>query len=117
MHLLACMQAAACEPDHAVPHRCNIGDEAFLGPELLFSPAAFTQEWTASLPQVVDSVIQSCPIDARKPLYSNIVLSVSGQLASMTCCTCHDKHLCRRLVLWIIWNGSAGPALYCKRTC
>ncbi|KAK9814862.1 hypothetical protein WJX73_000597 [Symbiochloris irregularis] len=60
--------------------RCNIGDEAFLGPELLFSPSAFTQEWTASLPQVVDSVIQSCPIDARKPLYSNIVLSGGSTL-------------------------------------
>ena len=55
---------------------CGIGDEAFLGPELLFTPQAFTSEWSDSLPRVVDDVIQSCPIDARRPLYGNIVLSV-----------------------------------------
>ena len=63
---------------------CAVGDEAFMGPELLFSPQAFTSEWSASLPQVVDDVIQSCPIDARRPLYGNIALSVS--ITGQSCC-------------------------------
>jgi actin-related protein 3 len=53
----------------------DVGYEQFLGPEVFFSPDIFSTTHTTPLPQVVDDVIQSCPIDARKGLYKNIVLS------------------------------------------
>ena len=45
------------------------------GPEMLFSPHKLTSIWDKPLDQVVDNCIQSCPIDVRRPLYSNIMLS------------------------------------------
>lgn len=53
----------------------EVGYEKFLGPEIFFTPEIFTSEWTTPLTQVVDQVIWSCPIDSRRPLYKNIVLS------------------------------------------
>lgn len=53
----------------------DVGYERFLGPELFFNPEIFTNQFTTSLPDVVDQVIQSCPIDTRRNLYKNIVLS------------------------------------------
>lgn len=32
-------------------------------------------DFTTPLNEIVDDVIQNCPIDVRRPLYSNIVLS------------------------------------------
>lgn len=32
-------------------------------------------DFTTPLSEIVDDVIQNCPIDVRRPLYSNIVLS------------------------------------------
>jgi len=57
------------------PYTFDIGYEKFLGPELFFNPEIFTSQFTVPLPDVVDNVIQSCPIDCRRPLYKNIVLS------------------------------------------
>jgi hypothetical protein len=45
---------------------------------VFFSPEIFSSSHTTPLPQVVDSVVQSCPIDTRRALYGNIVLSVSA---------------------------------------
>jgi len=42
---------------------------------LFFNPEIFTNQFTTSLPDVVDAVIQSCPIDTRRNLYKNVVLS------------------------------------------
>jgi actin-related protein 3 len=53
----------------------KVGYEAFLGPEIFFSPEIFSTTHTKPLPEVVDEVIQACPIDTRKRLYNNIVLS------------------------------------------
>lgn len=53
----------------------DVGYEQFLGPEVFFSPDILSTTHTRALPQVVDDVIQSCPIDVRKGLYKNIVLS------------------------------------------
>lgn len=52
-----------------------VGAERCLGPELFFSPEKFTKNWDRPLDQCVDAAIQSCPIDLRRDLYSNIVLS------------------------------------------
>jgi len=53
----------------------DVGYEQFLGPELFFNPEIFSNQFTTPLPDVVDAVIQSSPIDSRRNLYRNIVLS------------------------------------------
>jgi len=55
--------------------KIDIGYEQFLGPEIFFNPDIFSNQFTTPLPDLVDKVIQSCPIDCRRPLYKNIVLS------------------------------------------
>lgn len=56
-------------------YNIDVGYERFLGPELFFNPEIFSASHPTPLSQVVDDVIQSCPIDCRRGLYSNIVLS------------------------------------------
>lgn len=53
----------------------DVGYERFLGPEIFFNPEIFSSDFTTPLPEVVDSTIQACPIDTRRPLYSYITLS------------------------------------------
>lgn len=53
----------------------DVGYEKFCGPEIFFHPEIFSSEWTTPLHEVVDNAIAACPIDARKRLYKNIVLS------------------------------------------
>mmetsp|Transcript_68304 Transcript_68304/g.172160 ORF Transcript_68304/g.172160 Transcript_68304/m.172160 type:complete len:426 (+) Transcript_68304:98-1375(+) len=66
---------------HGVTHRnkedwaIQIGYERFLAPEIFFNPEIFVDNVTTPLPEVVDSCIMQCPIDYRRRLYSNIVLS------------------------------------------
>lgn len=52
-----------------------MGYERFLGPEIFFHPEFSNPDFTIPLSQIVDDVIQNCPIDVRRPLYDNIVLS------------------------------------------
>eukprot|EP00897_Mesotaenium_endlicherianum_P010570 jgi/Mesen1/9541/ME000064S08887 len=42
---------------------------------VLFSPEIYSSDFTLSLPEVVDRCIQTSPIDTRRALYKNIVLS------------------------------------------
>eukprot|EP01060_Flectonema_neradi_P019980 TRINITY_DN27491_c1_g1_i1.p1 TRINITY_DN27491_c1_g1~~TRINITY_DN27491_c1_g1_i1.p1 ORF type:complete len:422 (+),score=94.20 TRINITY_DN27491_c1_g1_i1:104-1369(+) len=53
----------------------EVGPEQFLGPELFFHPEIFSLEHTTPLPQLIDDMIIGCPIDTRRGLYRNIVLS------------------------------------------
>lgn len=62
------------------PYTVEMGHERFLGPELFFNPEIFSGEYTTSLPDLIDSTIQSCPVDVRRPLYKNIVLSGGSTL-------------------------------------
>jgi len=57
------------------PYTCEIGYERFLGPEIFFNPEIFSSDFLTPLPKVVDDTIQTCPIDCRRGLYKNIVLS------------------------------------------
>ncbi|GMI70804.1 DISTORTED TRICHOMES 1, ACTIN-RELATED PROTEIN 3, ARABIDOPSIS THALIANA ACTIN-RELATED PROTEIN 3 [Hibiscus trionum] len=57
------------------PYTCDIGYERFLGPEVLFSPEIYTSDYITPLPALIDKCIQSAPIDTRRALYKNIVLS------------------------------------------
>jgi actin-related protein 3 len=57
------------------PFTCDVGYERFLGPEIFFNPEIFSSDFLTPLPKVVDDTIQTCPIDVRRGLYKNIVLS------------------------------------------
>mmetsp|Transcript_13750 Transcript_13750/g.21023 ORF Transcript_13750/g.21023 Transcript_13750/m.21023 type:complete len:334 (+) Transcript_13750:5917-6918(+) len=54
---------------------CNVTKERFMSAEILFSPLSVNCRPQMSLPQVIDSAIQNCPVDVRRTLYGNIVLS------------------------------------------
>lgn len=62
------------------PITVDVGYEAFLGPELFFNPEIYSSDYTKPLSQVVDESILGCPLDSRKALYSNIVLSGGSTL-------------------------------------
>ncbi|KAF7988382.1 hypothetical protein HCN44_000955 [Aphidius gifuensis] len=53
----------------------DVGYERFLGPEIFFHPEFANPDFTTPLGEIVDDVIQNCPIDVRRSLYKNIVLS------------------------------------------
>jgi len=57
------------------PYTVDVGYERFLGPEIFFNPEIFSSEFLTPLPKVVDDTVQTCPIDVRRGLYKNIVLS------------------------------------------
>lgn len=56
-------------------YTADVGYERFLGPEMFFSPEIVSSDFLTPLPQVVDEAILKCPIDSRRGLYKNIVLS------------------------------------------
>jgi len=62
-------------PKTKKPYKVDVGYEQFLGPELFFNPEIYTTQHAMPLPEVVDATIQNCPIDTRRRLYRNIVLS------------------------------------------
>jgi len=57
------------------PFTYDVGYERFLGPEIFFNPEIASSDFLTPLPQVVDACVQNCPIDTRRGLYKNIVLS------------------------------------------
>lgn len=78
------------EPDrflkHTVTHpsgrsiTIDVGYERFLAPEIFFNPEIYSSDFLTPLPTVVDGVIQQSPIDVRRGLYKNIVLSGGSTL-------------------------------------
>lgn len=57
------------------PFSVDVGYERFLGPEIFFNPEIASSDFLTPLPDVVDQVVQNSPIDTRRGLYKNIVLS------------------------------------------
>lgn len=57
------------------PFSVDVGYERFLGPEIFFHPEFANADFTIPISETVDDVIQNCPIDVRRGLYKNIVLS------------------------------------------
>jgi actin-related protein 3 len=53
----------------------DVGYERFLAPEIFFNPEIASSDFLTPLPEVVDTVIQTSPIDVRRGLYKRIVLS------------------------------------------
>lgn len=78
------------EPDRFARHVVNyangksamvdIGYERFLAPEIFFNPEIYSSDFLTPLPNIVDTVIQTSPIDVRRGLYKNIVLSGGSTL-------------------------------------
>eukprot|EP00300_Choanocystis_sp_HF-7_P034032 c46527_g1_i1.p1 GENE.c46527_g1_i1~~c46527_g1_i1.p1 ORF type:complete len:432 (+),score=90.64 c46527_g1_i1:37-1332(+) len=68
-------QFVCADPRTKAPINVDVGYERFLGPELFFNPEIFSSDFLDPLPSVLDACIQSTPIDVRRPLYKNIVLS------------------------------------------
>ncbi|KAG6813898.1 hypothetical protein H0H92_005747 [Tricholoma furcatifolium] len=66
------------EGEHSVTGRkysVDVGYERFLAPEIFFNPEIYSSDFLTPLPEIVDNVIQQSPIDVRRGLYKNIVLS------------------------------------------
>jgi len=64
--------------EHSVTGRkysVDVGFERFLAPEIFFNPELYSSDFLTPLPEIVDGVIQQSPIDVRRGLYKNIVLS------------------------------------------
>lgn len=57
------------------PFSVDVGYERFLGPEIFFHPEFANADFRTPISETVDEVIQNCPIDVRRGLYKNIVLS------------------------------------------
>ena len=58
----------------------DVGYERFLGPEMFFHPEFVSKEWSRPIDEIIDTAIQSSPIDTRRRLYSNIVMSGGSTL-------------------------------------
>lgn len=58
----------------------DVGYERFLAPEIFFNPEIYSSDFLTPIPVVVDNVIQQSPIDVRRGLYKNIVLSGGSTL-------------------------------------
>ncbi|KAF8307343.1 Actin/actin-like protein [Clavulina sp. PMI_390] len=56
-------------------YKIDVGYERFLAPEVFFNPEIYSSDFLTPLPIVVDDTIQQSPIDVRRGLYKNIVLS------------------------------------------
>ncbi|ODN75264.1 hypothetical protein L202_06450 [Cryptococcus amylolentus CBS 6039] len=64
--------------EHSVTGRkydVDVGYERFLAPEIFFNPEIYSSDFLTPLPEVVDQVVQTSPMDVRRGLYKNIVLS------------------------------------------
>ncbi|PVU98859.1 hypothetical protein BB559_001198 [Furculomyces boomerangus] len=57
------------------PYNVQVGYERFLAPEVFFNPELVSSDFLVPLPNLIDNAIQSSPIDTRRGLYKNIVLS------------------------------------------
>ncbi|EGT41882.1 hypothetical protein CAEBREN_01871 [Caenorhabditis brenneri] len=57
------------------PFSVDVGYERFLGPEIFFHPEFCNPDFTTPISDTIDTLIQQCPIDVRRGLYENIVLS------------------------------------------
>jgi actin-related protein 3 len=53
----------------------EVGHEMFMGPEMFFRPEIIDAKWNQSLVRLLEETILLSPIDCRRKLYQNIILS------------------------------------------
>ena len=68
------------DPQSGRTFQVQMAHERFLAAEAFFNPELVSSEHLTPLPQLVDAVIQACPVDARRGLYGNVVLSGGSTL-------------------------------------
>lgn len=68
------------DPASGKSYSVQLAHERFLAAEAFFNPELVSSEHLTPLPNLVDTVIQACPVDARRGLYSNVVLSGGSTL-------------------------------------
>ena len=68
------------DPRTNLQRECEIGYEQFLGPEMFFQPSLVSNTVNVSLPMIVAESVQAAPIDYRRSLLGNIVLSGGSTL-------------------------------------
>jgi actin-related protein len=83
------------ERKNGTSYNVTVGYERFLGPEVFFNPEIFSSDFLTPLPEVVDEAILKCPIDTRRGLYKNIVLSGGSTMFKdfgrrLQVCNCSD---------------------------
>ena len=61
-------------------YQVEVGYEQFIAPEIFFNPELLSSDHVIPLPELVDGVVQACPLDSRRDLYANIVLSGGSTL-------------------------------------
>lgn len=61
-------------------YQIQVGYERFLAGEAFFNPELISSDHLTPLPNLVDQVIQAGPMDCRRALYGNIVLSGGSTL-------------------------------------
>ena len=61
-------------------YKVSVGYERFLGPEIFFNPEIVDAKYRQPLDELVDKAIQLSPIDCRRKLYDNIVMSGGSTL-------------------------------------
>ncbi|KAG6520364.1 actin-related protein 3-like isoform X2 [Zingiber officinale] len=66
---------AGVKPKTGVPFSFDVGYERFLGPEVFFHPEIYISDYGTPLSEIIDNCVQSAPIDTRRGLYKNVVLS------------------------------------------
>ena len=88
------------------PFKVDVGYERFLGPEIFFHPEFANPNFTTSISETVDEVIQNCPIDCRRPLYKVCVracMRVCVRACLRACVCVHMYCMCAVVVLcqWV----------------
>ncbi len=68
------------DPGSGRRYEIQMAHERFVAAEAFFNPELVSSEYLTPLPQLIDSVIQACPVDTRRGLYSNVVLSGGSTL-------------------------------------
>lgn len=68
------------DPISKIPYKVSVGPERFLAPEMFFNPEIVDERYRKSVDELIDNVIQLCPIDTRRKLYNNIALSGGSTL-------------------------------------
>lgn len=58
----------------------DVGFERFLAPEIFFNPEIASSDYLTPLPEVVDTVVQTSPIDVRRGLYKVCRYEIHGGL-------------------------------------
>ncbi|CAJ1020745.1 actin-related protein 3, putative arp3 [Leishmania guyanensis] len=87
-----CAEAESKLPSYAIrntelhtragaPYSIDVDDEQLLVPATMFQPDSLAAPWTVTaslfggLSAVIDAVVWSCPMDCRRSLYANVIVS------------------------------------------